>query len=134
MKLNAYLNFGGNCGEAFAYYEKHLGAKILFKMTFDQSPEPVNIPVDPKGVMYANLAIAGTQIMGSDVPNYEPVRSSYLSYAVDTKEQFDQVWKALTDGGEILMPASETFYAHDFGMVRDRFKVLWMVIREKPMQ
>lgn len=134
MRLNAYLNFGGNCGEAFEYYEKHLGAKLLFKMTFDQSPEPASMPVDPKGVMYANLAIAGTQIMGSDAPNYQPVRSSYLSFNVDSKEQFDQIWAPLSDGGEIIMPAGETFYAHNFGMVRDRFKVLWMVIHEKPMQ
>ncbi len=28
MKLYAQLNFGGNCEEAFRFYEKHLGGKI----------------------------------------------------------------------------------------------------------
>jgi uncharacterized glyoxalase superfamily protein PhnB len=27
MKLHTYLNFNGTCAQAFAYYEKHLGAK-----------------------------------------------------------------------------------------------------------
>ena len=28
MKLYTHLNFGGNCEEAFRFYEKHLGGKI----------------------------------------------------------------------------------------------------------
>jgi hypothetical protein len=28
MKTNTYVNFHGNCTQAFQYYEKHLGAKI----------------------------------------------------------------------------------------------------------
>ncbi len=25
MKLHTYLNYGGNCEQAFRFYEKHLG-------------------------------------------------------------------------------------------------------------
>ena len=32
MKLNTYLNYGGNCAEAFHFYEKNLGGKILIMM------------------------------------------------------------------------------------------------------
>ncbi len=28
MRLYAQLNFGGNCEEAFRFYEQHLGGKI----------------------------------------------------------------------------------------------------------
>jgi len=44
MKLNTYLNYGGNCSEAFRFYEMHLGAKILTMSTFADMPEPRNIP------------------------------------------------------------------------------------------
>ena len=44
MKLNPYLNYGGNCAEAFRFYEKHLGGKITVMMTQDQQPDPKNIP------------------------------------------------------------------------------------------
>ena len=36
MKVNTYLNFGGNCADAFKFYEQHLGAKILNLMTQGQ--------------------------------------------------------------------------------------------------
>jgi PhnB protein len=32
-KLNTYLNYGGNCADAFRFYEAHLGGKILMMMT-----------------------------------------------------------------------------------------------------
>ena len=35
MKLYTHLNFGGNCEEAFRFYEKHLGGKITM---MKQSP------------------------------------------------------------------------------------------------
>jgi hypothetical protein len=28
MKLHTYLNYGGNCAEAFRFYERNLGGKI----------------------------------------------------------------------------------------------------------
>ena len=32
MNLYTHLNFGGNCEEAFRFYEKHLGGKITMMM------------------------------------------------------------------------------------------------------
>ena len=39
----------------------------------------------------------------------------------------------LTDGGEIIMPMAETFFALRFAMLRDKFGILWMIIHERPM-
>ena len=44
LKLYTYLNFGGNCEEAFRFYEKNLGGKFVFKMTFGEMPDKKNIP------------------------------------------------------------------------------------------
>jgi PhnB protein len=44
MKLTTYVNFPGNCREALQFYEKHLGGKIVMMMTFDQMPDPKQIP------------------------------------------------------------------------------------------
>ena len=38
MKINAYLNFNGNCAEALKFYEKTLGAKVIFKLTYGETP------------------------------------------------------------------------------------------------
>ncbi len=44
MKLNTYLNYGGNCEQAFRFYEKHLGGKISVMMTHEQQPGASDVP------------------------------------------------------------------------------------------
>jgi PhnB protein len=43
------------------------------------------------------------------------------------------VFAALSNGGQILMPMQETFFASRFGQVRDRFGINWMIVRERPL-
>jgi PhnB protein len=78
MKLHTYLNYGGNCEQAFRFYEKHLGGKITAKMTHGQNPGPSNVPTELKNsILFAQLEIGDTHIMGSDVPpdRFQPMRS-----------------------------------------------------------
>ena len=42
MKLNTYLNYGGNCEQAFRFYEQHLGGEITMLMRRgEQAVQPV---------------------------------------------------------------------------------------------
>jgi len=141
MKVNAYLNFPGNCQEAMNFYEKHLGAKILMKSTFadmSASGAPQNMPpgLNRDGILHARFTLGDTTVMASDGPpdRCQPMRSAYLSLSVDTNEEAERIYNALTEGGEVFMPMGETFFAHRFGQFRDKFGVNWMVIHEKPMQ
>jgi PhnB protein len=136
MKLNTYLNYGGNCAEAFKFYEKHLGGKIISMMTFDQAPDPSQIPPGAgKGVLHARLELGGTVLMGSDVPGgrHQPMRSAYLSLSVESSAAAERIHALLAEGGEIFMPMAETFFAFRFSMLRDRFGTSWMIIHERPM-
>jgi PhnB protein len=136
MKLHTYLNFGGNCEEAFRFYEKHLGGKILMMMRYADQPDPQNAPPGTeKYILYLNMAIGETQLMGSDVPpdRFQPMRSVYLSLDVDSSEEAERIFKLLSEGGEVFMPMAETFFAHRFGMLRDRFGTSWMILHQKPM-
>jgi PhnB protein len=74
-----------------------------------------------------------TVIMASDVPNYQPMRSVYLSLSVDSSEEAERIYGILADGGEVYIKMGETFFAHRFGQLRDRFGTSWMVIHECPM-
>jgi PhnB protein len=136
MKLHTYLNFGGNCEEAFRFYEKNLGGKIEMMMRYADQPDPKNVPPGTeKYVLYLNMTIGETQLMGSDVPpdRFQPMRSVYLSLAVDSSEEAERIFKLLAQGGEVFMPMEETFFAHRFGMLRDRFGTSWMILHQKPM-
>ena len=136
MKLHTYLNFGGNCLEAFEFYEKHLGGAILFKMTFDQVPDPSMCPPGlEKQILHIRMALGETLLMGNDAPpdRFQPIRSVYLSLAVDTDEEAERVHALLAEGGEIFMPMQETFFAFRFSMLRDKFGTSWMIIHKRPM-
>jgi PhnB protein len=134
MKLNTYLNYGGNCRQAFAFYEKELGGKINMLMTHDQAPGGGN-PEMKDGVLYASLSLGETTVMGSDVPaeRFQPMRSVYLSLAVDSDAEAERIYALLSEGGQVFMPMQETFFATRFGQLRDRFGTSWMIIHETPM-
>jgi len=135
MKMYTYLNFGGNCEEAFRFYEKHLGGKILGMMKWSQMPdaEKHTPPGMENGVLHVRMAIGETYLMASDVPDYKPMRSAYLSLSVESSEEAERIYGVLAEGGEVFMKMGETFFAYRFGQLRDRFGTNWMVIHERPM-
>jgi PhnB protein len=66
MKLYAQLNFGGNCEEAFRFYEKHLGGKITMMMNQSQAP---GAPSGAgKAIIHARMNIGDTVLIANDVP------------------------------------------------------------------
>ena len=133
MRLNTYLNYGGNCAEAFRFYEKNLGGKITMMMIHGESPVPnPNIPAGwEKAVLHASISLGGMELSGADIPGYQPMRSAYLSLTLDSKEEAERIYKLLSDGGDIFMPMQETFFADRFAMLRDRFGTSWMILRHK---
>jgi PhnB protein len=74
--------------------------------------------------------------MASDVApeRFQPMRSAYLCLSLASSEEAERIHALLAEGGEIFMPMQETFFAHRFSMLRDRFGTSWMVIHERPMQ
>src|SRR6516162_6676452 len=125
MKVNTYLNFGGNCAEAFKFYEKNLGCKIGMIMTHDQMPPDPKNPVKPeeaKYVLHASVTIGQTTLMASDVSKdrFQPIRSSYLCLSADSPADAERTFQALSGGGEVHMPLAETFFATRYGIVRDQ--------------
>lgn len=131
MNLYTQLNFGGNCEEAFRFYEQHLGGKITMLFRADQAPEKVHAPGN--GVIHARMDIAGTVLIANDVPaeRFQKMRSAYLYLSFDSPEEIERVYALLSDGGEVFMPLAETFFATKFAMLRDRFGVSWSLIHER---
>src|ERR1700739_533331 len=133
MTLTFYVNFGGNCEEALRFYEKNLGGKILMMSRFSESPVGSQMPPGmANGVIDARIEIGGTILMASDAPpdRYQPMRSDYLSLGLGSNEETERIHNALSEGGEIFMPMQETFFAHRFSMLRDKFGANWMLIHE----
>jgi PhnB protein len=135
MKLYTYLNYGGNCRQAFEFYAQHLGGKIAFLQTHGEMPGADTPPGMKDAVLHARMEIGGTILLGADMPpgRFQPMRSAYLTLMLDSSAEAERIYELLTDGGEIFMKMEETFFAHRFAMLRDRFGTSWMLLHERAM-
>ena len=105
MKMYAYLNFGGNCADAFRFYEQHLGGKITSMMKWNEMPdaEKHTPPGFSEAILHARMELGETFIMASDVPGYQPMRSAYLSLSVASSQEAERIYNVLSEGGEVYM-------------------------------
>ena len=132
MKLDIYLNYSGNCEEAFRFYEQNLGGKITTMIRHGEQPDQANVPAGWKAaVLHARIEIGGTVLMGADIPGADPMRSAYLTLSSDSAEEAERLYALLSDGGQIFMKMEETFFASRFAQLRDQFGTSWMLLHER---
>lgn len=130
MQLSPYLNFNGQCKEAFEFYERCLGGKIVTMMTHGASPMAEQTPAGwHDAILHARLIVGDQILMGSDLPpnSHEEAQGFSVSLIVDTPAEAERIFHALAEGGKVQMPLAETFWAVRFGMLVDRFGIPWMV-------
>jgi len=134
--LHPYVFFDGRCEEAIEFYRRALGAEVKMLMRFKENPDlqkPGCPPSPGDKIMHANLTICGSTVLVSDgrcqgSPKFEGFSLSITAQSVGEAER---LFKALSDGGQVQMPLSKTFFSPSFGMVFDKFGVCWMVYVEQ---
>ncbi|HEU4751933.1 MAG TPA: VOC family protein [Armatimonadota bacterium] len=130
MQAIPYLNFNGNCREAFSFYEQCFGGKIVAMFTHGETPAGEHCPGDwQELIMHARLTFDGGVLMASDAPpdRYEKPQGIWVSLHPETPAEAERIFHALAEGGDVMMPIQKTFWAERFGMVTDRFGIPWMV-------
>jgi PhnB protein len=134
-KVNPYLIFDGNCGEAMQFYQRVLGGK-LDVMSYGQSPDPAHVPKgSEERVMHAFLQTDGGPLMASDCPAgmpYPGMHGFWVSLAFQDAATVRRVYDAFAERGEVVMPLGRTFWAESFGMLVDRYGTRWMVMTDTP--
>jgi len=130
MQIQPYLFYDGRCEEALAFYGRALGAEVTMLMRFKDSPDPgMNPPGAGDKVMHASFRIGETTVMASDgrCEGQPSFHGFALSLTVPNEAEAERLFGALSDGGQVQMPLTKTFFSPRFGMVADRFGVSWMV-------
>jgi PhnB protein len=141
MDLNTYLFFDGQCEEAFKLYEKVLGGRITALMRYGDVPSGPAVFKGNTRVIHTNLQVGDRVLMGSDTPPaglgpmpsghqpdaYKTPQGFRANISVDTPAEAERIYHALAENGTVAMPIGETFFAHRFGMLNDRFGTPWMV-------
>lgn len=134
MKTVPYLMFNGRCREAFEFYAQCFGGEIVAMFTHAETPAAEHCAVQMQDqIMHARLEMGDGTLMGSDCPPemfQQPQGISVSLHPTDPAEA-ERIFAALEEGGSVLMPIAETFWAVRFGMVTDRFGIPWMINCEK---
>jgi PhnB protein len=129
MQIENYLNFNGQCEEAFKFYAQALGGKAEM-MTYENSPMAGQASPDlQKKILHARLVAGNAVLMGSDCPHdhYQPPKGFCVSLSVEDPKEAERLFAALSVDGKIQMPIQQTFWSPKFGMFTDRFGIPWMV-------
>lgn len=130
MRLDIYVNYRGNCEQAFRFYEQHLGGRITGLLRHREQPNPGLAAGWHEKILHARIEIGTTVLMGADIPQAELMRSAYLTLSLDSEEDAERVYAVLVDGGEIFMKIDKTPFANRFAMLRDRFGTSWMLLHQ----
>ena len=138
MSVQPYLFFDGKCEEALEFYKTALGATVDMLMRFSENPDRASAgqmqlpPGAENKVMHAAFKVGDTQILASDGHCAGKAIFQGFGLALNAKSdaEAEKLFAALGKGGQVMMPLGKTFYASSFGMVTDKFGVLWMVIAE----
>jgi PhnB protein len=136
---NTYLNFNGNCEEAFNFYKSVFGVEFNYIGRFGEMPESEDykVPESDKGkIMHVSLPIGTSILMGSDVggdwaPTYVQGNNFSVSITPESKEEADKLFEGLSAGGQVTMPMADTFWGAYFGMFIDKFGINWMINLEQ---
>lgn len=137
-KLNPYLNFDGNCEEAFNHYKKVFGGEFTGQgiMRFGDMPPSDDMPPLPdefkNRVMHVSLPVGDEVLMGSDtMPGmgkpFQQGVNNYISVSPESRDEADRLFAELSDGGEIEMPMEDMFWGDYFGSFVDKFGTPWMI-------
>jgi PhnB protein len=103
-------------------------------MRYSESPTPPPPGKLPPGseqkVMHATFRIGDAAVMASDglCSGKTDFGGFSLCLTVTDVAEAGRIFAALANGGQVQMPLAETFYSPSFGMVVDRFGLLWMVM------
>jgi PhnB protein len=97
MKLCTYVNYPGNCREAFRFYEQHLGGKITMMTTHGQGPYANDGPPEWKNaVLHARIDIGETELFGADIPGCQPMTETFFAFRfAQLRDKFGASWMIL---------------------------------------
>lgn len=129
MKIVPYLNFDGNCRQAFEFYQRVLGGEQPEFVTLDDMPMD-NMSDDWKDrILHARLQFGTQEIMGSDTPpdGYSRPQGVNVSLQHTDVADSERVFRELSSNGTIVMPWEEQPWGAMFGMVVDEFGIPWMI-------
>ncbi|MDG4763503.1 VOC family protein [Solwaraspora sp. WMMD406] len=135
VTTTTHLNFRGDAGAALEFYHSVFGGHRAV-ITYADAGN-VQDEAEADQVMWGQvLADGGFHVMAYDVPARLPydrgVNSFFVSLRGETVEEVTGYWDKLAEGATVVVPIGPAGWAPAYGMLRDRFGVVWVVDAAEP--
>jgi PhnB protein len=133
VKVVPYLNFDGNCREAFTFYHQVLGGDPPVVLTHADVPTENLDDTWRDKTLHARLEFDGQEIMGSDIPpgDYFAPQGIFVSLQLKDDAKARKIYDSLSQGGTITMPIDKQPWGALFAIFVDLFGIQWMINSEE---
>ena len=130
VQVTTHLNFSGEARAALEFYREVFGGSCTLVTYGDlgQAQEPG----DAQLIMWGQVAAEnGFKVMAFDVTARVPLERGrnafYVSVRSDSEEEAKACWTKLASGATVRQALGPAPWAPVYGMLEDRFGVVWVV-------
>jgi predicted 3-demethylubiquinone-9 3-methyltransferase (glyoxalase superfamily) len=126
MQIYTFLMFEGKAAEAMQFYLSLFEDASVKQVSFYGANEP-----GPEGtVKHAIFTLNGQDYMCIDSPakhgfTFTPAMSLYVN--TESEAKVDELYNALSAGGNVMMPLGAYPFSKKFGWVSDKYGVSWQI-------
>ena len=130
--LRPYLHFDGTTRKAMEFYRDVLGGDLEIH-TIGETPWAAEMPpmpgATPDKIMHSALTRGSWVIMAADMmdpSSFKPGDTVSLCLVCDSKQEIEDLYKKLSEGGEVFMALDKTPFGW-YAVVTDKFGIEWML-------
>ncbi|MFT7837890.1 VOC family protein [Saccharothrix sp. BKS2] len=130
VTTTTHLNFRGDARAALEFYRSVFGGDLAVVTYRDAGNVQEESEADQ--VMWGQVRAGnGFRVMAYDVPSRTGFdrgeNSFFVSLRGEGVEEVTGYWRGLCDGATVVVPIGPAGWAPAYGMLRDRFGVVWVV-------
>jgi len=130
ITTTTHLNFRGDARAALDFYHSVFGGDVV-AVTYKDAGNTQN-PDEADQVMWGQVAADnGFRVMAYDVPSQMPWNAGenavFVSVRGDGADEITAYWEKLAVGATIVQPLEPAQWAPLYGMLKDRFGIVWVL-------
>ena len=140
-EVNIYLNFPGNTEEAFNFYKSIFGGDFMCGIMRFRDFPPMEgmedmppLKEDEKDLVgHVSLPLTEhSSLMGTDYTSNMAEKlvignNLMITLEADNAVEAESLFGKLSEGGRVVMPLREMFWAEKYGACVDKFGIHWQI-------